>query len=684
MISFDIFDTLITRKTLSPKGVFLIMQNKMKKINDYPTYVVNNFSSLRVQAETNARQYYTDDLKEDISLVEIYQSLQKMTGIALDLCQKLMHMEVDIECSYIVGIEKNIKKLLEYQKQGKRIVLISDMYLEVEDIRKILIDVHPVFKEIPIYVSSFFGKTKMSGALFIKVSELEQVSYNEWTHYGDNAISDGKIPELLGIKAVICKQEILNAWEIDFLNKNCLEESLEAELYFGASKILHTNSSFGEIEKMGASLGGIILYPYISWILYMCQMKKIKRLYFIARDGYVLKQIADQIISNAFFDIQITYIYGSRRAWRLEDEDSDEKKEVLRSYLMQEIDFTDKEFALVDLHGTGKTIFYLQKLLDDLYQGPWNVFYYDLVGKANTGKCNFMSFSSDTKGFIEIFARAPHGVTKGYEQREHHIVPILDKENEEGLKKSGLQKYANGVAMFSKEMTRILNIDNIYMGNDLSFRLLKYCQNSPHSSIVELLSEIPHSDNSKESNMYAPKLGKRDLFHIFMWNTDQKESTGYQGTNLDYSLRRLSKKDKRKVEFYKKHDSSIYGKLIHRWKSVKEHGWNLPGQHKKVVIYGAGIAGTKLYNNIKYNTNCIIVGWTDINIESYQKQGKPVVEPSVVLGCEFDLCVIAISKKSTLLGVKHLLMEMGVSGEKIVDRDEFYDWIDQSNFIGEE
>ncbi|MCI8801090.1 MAG: hypothetical protein HFH88_14955 [Lachnospiraceae bacterium] len=43
----------------------------------------------------------------------------------------------------------------------------------------------------------------------------------------------------------------------------------------------------------------------------------IDRLYFVARDGWILKQIADIIIRERQYSIQTFYIYGSRKVWRL-------------------------------------------------------------------------------------------------------------------------------------------------------------------------------------------------------------------------------------------------------------------------------------------------------------------------------------------------------------------------------
>lgn len=66
----------------------------------------------------------------------------------------------------------------------------------------------------------------------------------------------------------------------------------------------------------GYSFGGPVLSSYIDWLLRECQQMDINRLYFISRDGYILKQIADAIIENKRLSIYTQYIYGSRKAWR--------------------------------------------------------------------------------------------------------------------------------------------------------------------------------------------------------------------------------------------------------------------------------------------------------------------------------------------------------------------------------
>ncbi len=76
--------------------------------------------------------------------------------------------------------------------------------------------------------------------------------------------------------------------------------------------------------KIGATLGGPILFPYVFWVIREAREQNMKNLYFVARDGYILKKIADIIIAENNYEIETHYIYGSRKAWRIASQESDE------------------------------------------------------------------------------------------------------------------------------------------------------------------------------------------------------------------------------------------------------------------------------------------------------------------------------------------------------------------------
>ena len=77
----------------------------------------------------------------------------------------------------------------------------------------------------------------------------------------------------------------------------------------------------------GYTVAGHILYSYVDWILKQAVGRGINHLYFIARDGFILKQVGEIIANTKGYDICMHYLYGSRSSWRIEDS---ERKELLK------------------------------------------------------------------------------------------------------------------------------------------------------------------------------------------------------------------------------------------------------------------------------------------------------------------------------------------------------------------
>lgn len=68
---------------------------------------------------------------------------------------------------------------------------------------------------------------------------------------------------------------------------------------------------------IGFKYAGPILFLYTWWVLLEAQKKGIKRLYFIARDGYPLYEIANIFVEKFNLDIECRYLYCSRKVLRL-------------------------------------------------------------------------------------------------------------------------------------------------------------------------------------------------------------------------------------------------------------------------------------------------------------------------------------------------------------------------------
>lgn len=317
LYSFDVFDTLITRTTATPLGIFALIEDKLKKSTfDMPSNIKNNFYYLRIECERNIRKYFLKDGKEDFSIYDIYNYLSLNNFLSDKQKQFLINLEIETEIENSIPIEANIKILKSLVNENYKVVLISDMYLTSDIIRKILTKHDNIFKNINIYSSSDYSKTKHSGNLYKIVKDIENIDYKEWKHMGDNEYSDIFKAKKLSIDTeLFCYEQLLD-FEKRIIHSNMDDSSIQ--LLVGLSRNIRLdNQKMSYPKKLGISLGGQIFIGYIEWIL-DCSLKyNIKNIYFIARDGFGLKTMADIIIKNKNLNIKTYYIYGSREAWQL-------------------------------------------------------------------------------------------------------------------------------------------------------------------------------------------------------------------------------------------------------------------------------------------------------------------------------------------------------------------------------
>ncbi len=183
IVSFDVFDTLIIRQGIkNPSDVF-----KLIDTDDL------NFKSKRISAEKSAR---TNSGLEDIKLCDIYDNLFPDDFNKARECEK---KEINTEIRVCKANPKALNYFNKIKNSGKRIIIVSDMYLQKETIEKLLKNCNYDVDEVPIYVSSEYGKTKKSGSLFKKVLENEKIDACKVMHIGDNLISDYLNSKRLGM-----------------------------------------------------------------------------------------------------------------------------------------------------------------------------------------------------------------------------------------------------------------------------------------------------------------------------------------------------------------------------------------------------------------------------------------------------------------------------------------------------
>lgn len=119
IVTFDIFDTLITRHVYNPDDSFEIIENRIKEKG----IKIEKYFQLRKEAEFNVRK--NKDFVGDCSIHEIYQEFEKLTGFSHFEVEVIKQIEIDTEYELVIPRREMLELYNNLLKVGKKIILID-------------------------------------------------------------------------------------------------------------------------------------------------------------------------------------------------------------------------------------------------------------------------------------------------------------------------------------------------------------------------------------------------------------------------------------------------------------------------------------------------------------------------------------------------------------------------------
>lgn len=294
VISFDIFDTLIFRPFSSPTDVFYLIGEKFDFLD---------FKNLRVWAEWDARMKCRQkNGHTEVSLQDIWENLEEDTGLN---AEEGMRLECETEEKLCYSNPYMLQVWKRLQKLGKRMIIVSDMYLPRSCIERILQKTGYMGAE-RIYISNEYGENKAGGDLFHRV--IRDFSGARIVHIGDSPHSDQKMAKASGL-------DILPYQNV---NKNVLlyRPMDMSSMIGGAYRGLVSNHLYNGSEKFsidyeyGYVYGGLFVVGYCHFIHEYYEQHYLDRLLFLARDGDILNRVYQKL----YPDDRTVYVYWSRKA----------------------------------------------------------------------------------------------------------------------------------------------------------------------------------------------------------------------------------------------------------------------------------------------------------------------------------------------------------------------------------
>lgn len=315
VISFDIFDTLITRKILRPYNIFDIVERELKENNgiDIP------FKEFRIQIEEKLKHIVFSP-----SFEQIYSELAIVLNLTEDIKNIIMGKEFEIEMRFLTPRKKMVDFFYYAIKHNKIVYLTSDMYLRKQYIEKLLKKAG-IVGYIDIIISNENKKTKENGDLFCYLKE--KVNQKSILHVGDNYHADFVNAQKFGLSAYHIMSSydlLLNSSMADLLTHvSSVQDSIILGVFIAKALndpfVLNKTKGFLPIkspEEIGYYCYAPLTMVFMLWFLKEINKSKNAVVLFAARDGYLPEKLYKFMIEKMNLNElnESEYFLISRRA----------------------------------------------------------------------------------------------------------------------------------------------------------------------------------------------------------------------------------------------------------------------------------------------------------------------------------------------------------------------------------
>lgn len=323
IVSFDIFDTLITRNVYEPKDSFEIIANRIKAKG----IEIENYYDVRKQAETNVR--INKNFQGDCDIYEIYEEFQKLTNLSKEQIDLVKQIEIQTEYDLVIPRYDMLEVYNRLLQSNKKIVLVSDMYLTRDMITKML-QKCGYENWYDMLISSEIGYRKDNETMWKYF--FEKYKGCSTNHIGDNEYSDVHAvakqakPSFHIMKGTKLNTLMPQRYVKDDEKLNLLESVMLGTIInrVVCNSPFAMNNVKGKGESIikhyydfGYAVLGPVILKYLLWIIKMAKEEKNGEvLLFAAREGYYLQKLYNIFKEklNLPDNIEDHYLYISRRA----------------------------------------------------------------------------------------------------------------------------------------------------------------------------------------------------------------------------------------------------------------------------------------------------------------------------------------------------------------------------------
>ena len=319
VVSFDVFDTLITRAIAQPTDAFALVKLRLLATDAalHDPRTIDAFPELRVQAELRAR----DDKERDghahreVTLDEILRCAASSSGADAATIERLKQTELAVERD-LVYANPVAKELFELaREQGKTVVLCSDMYLPSAEIVTLLRRCGYEGYDT-LYVSCEHACSKHAGTMFAYVAERHGVAPARVLHVGDNLYGDCMMAREAGCTALYlpppaASDRLRMPWNGE---QPFYPEAVGAIVAGLRRKREHDNAhpAPDPWEELGFRVFGPLFTGFLLWLAANVRERRPEKLLFLARDMHFIHKHLAAFLGVLPDELPGEYLYVSR------------------------------------------------------------------------------------------------------------------------------------------------------------------------------------------------------------------------------------------------------------------------------------------------------------------------------------------------------------------------------------
>lgn len=287
VVSFDLFDTLICRRVCYATDIFSLLEIRTG---------IKGLATARKNAEMEL---------DNPTLTDIYDYMFEGNIIKASEIGDIIKSEMQIDRTLMMPRNEMIELCGEILSK-KDVWIISDMYYPASFLLEILSSYGLTIEKNRMIVSCEKKGSKKDGDLWRYYRE-EIVKNKKAIHIGDNIVADGERPKTVGVDSILvrnpCELADRSSLKNADINNTTIEESLSLGFVYSGlfnNPFILTQTRgrvtfFDEIQAGYYLLGGVI-WAFNNWLYKKILTNGIKTLFFIGRDGYLLKREFDEFL----------------------------------------------------------------------------------------------------------------------------------------------------------------------------------------------------------------------------------------------------------------------------------------------------------------------------------------------------------------------------------------------------